>query len=330
VGAGAVIWPISPESPSHQKAHLTRKEEIMTGKIAAILHTLVKRRPLISYFALTFAISWGAMLLVIGGVGGLSGTPAQIVGLFPLVVMALMAGPSVSGILMNALVDGKAGLRDLLDRLLRWRVGARWYAVALLTAPLLATVIFAGLSLLSPEFVPTIVTTSDKAALLLLALVTGVTGGFLEELGWTGFAIPAMKRARSVFATGLIVGVLWGAWHFLVNLWYSPVIAGEVPFALFVPLYFLTGVAQLTAYRVLMVWVYDHTESLLIAILMHAALIDATTPMLIPATVGVAFLTWFFAFTLLLWAIVGLVAMFNLAMFNRGHVAQKPLQTPAA
>jgi membrane protease YdiL (CAAX protease family) len=291
----------------------------------ASLKSFVRRYSILTYFLLTFAISWGAMLLVIGGIGGLSGTPEQIMGLFPLVVMALMAGPSVSGILMNALVDGKAGLHDLLDRLLRWRAGARWYAVALLTAPLLAAVIFSALSLLSPEYIPTIVTTSDKASLLLLALMTGVIGGFLEELGWTGFAIPTMKRTRGVFATGLIVGVLWGAWHFLVNLWYSPVIAGEVPMTLFVSLYFLTGVAQLTAYRVLMVWVYDHTESLLVAILMHAALIVATTPMLIPATVGVAFLTWFFAFTLLLWAIVGL-----LALLNRGHIAQQPLQTPAA
>ena len=38
---------------------------------------------------------------------------------------------------MTGLVYGRAGLRDLLTRMTRWRVGARWYAVALLTAPLL-------------------------------------------------------------------------------------------------------------------------------------------------------------------------------------------------
>ena len=97
---------------------------------------------------------------------------------------------------------------------------------------------------------------------------------------------PAPSHA--VFATGLIVGVLWGAWHFLVNFWNSGVISDGLPLALFLILYFLTGVAQLTAYRVLMVWVYDRTESLLIAVLMHASLIVSTMPGLIPATTGIA------------------------------------------
>jgi hypothetical protein len=49
-------------------------------------------------------------------------------------VLSLMAGPSLTGLLLTGLVSGRAGLRDLRARLLRWRGGARWYAVALLTA----------------------------------------------------------------------------------------------------------------------------------------------------------------------------------------------------
>ena len=84
------------------------------------------------------------------------------------------------------------------------------------------TAVSLGLSLISPEFLPGILTTSDKAALLLFGLAYGlIGGGFLEELGWTGFAIPRMRLRYGILSTGLIVGVLWGAYHFSVMLWMS-------------------------------------------------------------------------------------------------------------
>ena len=48
--------------------------------------------------------------------------------------------------------------------------------------------------------------------------------------------------------------------------------SAAIPLAIFVPLDFFISVAGLTAYRVLMVWVYDRTgESMLVAMLMHAS-----------------------------------------------------------
>lgn len=269
---------------------------------------LIKRHPLPAYYTLTFAISWGGMLLVIGGPGGLPGTPGQADRLMG-IAFSLMAGPSVSGLLLTGLVSGRAGLRHLLARLLRWRVAARWYAVALLTAPLLSTGVFLALSHHFSDF--PIITTNNRVPLLLTAIATGLTGGFLEEVGWTGFATPRLRLDHRVFATGLIAGVLWGGWHFLVNFWYSGANSGGLSLALFLTLYFFTGVAQLTAYRVLMVWVYDRTESLLVAVLMHASLIVSTTPMLVPAVTGVAFLTWFVVLTVALWVVVAAVAVAN-------------------
>jgi hypothetical protein len=96
-----------------------------------------------------------------------------------------------------------------------------------------------------------------------------------------------------------------------VNFWYSGANSGQLSLVLFLTLYFLTGVAQLTAYRVLMVWVYDRTESLLIAVLMHASLIVSTTPILLAAMTGTAFLTWFVVFTGALWVVVTAVALAN-------------------
>jgi len=109
--------------------------------------------PVPIYFALTFAISWGG-LLAIGGLGGLSGATWQSDPRLPLFFLAMLAGPSIAALLLTSVVSGHAGLRELLSRLLRWRVGARWYAVALLTAPIVFAAVHLALSLASPVFLP--------------------------------------------------------------------------------------------------------------------------------------------------------------------------------
>ena len=82
------------------------------------IRAFIKSHPLLSYFALTFAISWGGFVLVVGP-GGFPGTGSQFDTLMAFVVLAMLAGPSVAGLLLTGLVDGKAGLRELLSRLLR-------------------------------------------------------------------------------------------------------------------------------------------------------------------------------------------------------------------
>ena len=101
-----------------------------------------------TYFALTFAVSWAGVLLVVGP-GGIPGTVERFMTVGPVMYLAMLAGPSVAGLLMTGLVSGRAGFRELLARLLKWRVGGRWYAVALLTAPLLVMAVSLALSLLS-------------------------------------------------------------------------------------------------------------------------------------------------------------------------------------
>jgi len=259
----------------------------------------------------------GGMLVVIGGPGAIPGDPEQVEGLMPRVVLALMAGPSVTGLLLTGLLSGRTGLRELGSRLLRWRVDARCYAFALLTAPLSTMAILFALSRISPGLFPRSSTTGGEASLVLLGLGTVLFGGLLEEVGWTGFAVPRLLPRHGVLLTGILVGVLWGAWHFLINAWYSGRISGGVSLAVFVPLYFLAGVAQLTAYRVLMVWVYERTGSLLVVTLMHGSLIASTTPVLLPPTTGMAFLTWFSASAAVFWAVVAVVVV-----ADRGQLAR--------
>ena len=83
------------------------------------------RCPALAYFALTFAISWGG-LLALGGLGGLSAATWQSDPRLPLFVLAMLAGPSISGLLLTSVVSGRSGLRELLARLLRFQGEARW------------------------------------------------------------------------------------------------------------------------------------------------------------------------------------------------------------
>jgi uncharacterized protein len=273
-------------------------EDIMTT-----IKAIIVRSPVLTYYILTFVISWGGVLLVIGGPGGIPGTPAQFERLLLPVSLALVAGPSVAGILMTGLVRGRAGLRDLLSRLLRWRVSARWYAVALLTAPLFMAAVPLALSFLFPELLPRLFATEDVAPILALGVLAGLMAGVFEEPGWTGFATPELRRRHGILGTGLIVGFLWGAWHLLVNFWSSGAASGTLsPALLLHSLIFSIGI--LPAFRLLMVRVYDGAGSLLVAMLMHASL-TASNVIFVPSNAeGIAGPAWSLAVACALWIVV--------------------------
>lgn len=263
----------------------------------------IKQYPVATYFALTFVISFGSILLVLGPEG--LWDAERFEAMVPFAVLALLAGPSVAGVLMTALVDGRAGLRELGARLLRWKVGIGWYAFALLTAPLAVMATLLSLSIASPVFLPAIFTASDKGALLLSGLAAGLSAGFFEELGWTGFATPRARRRWGVLATGLLVGIVWGAWHFPGVMWGSSS-AGAVPLILFA---IVSMFAFILPFRVLMVWLFDRTDSLLLAMLMHVALTGGIFYVLAPAATGWAFVTYYLAVGAMLWGVVAAVAV---------------------
>ncbi|MBN2115811.1 MAG: CPBP family intramembrane metalloprotease [Anaerolineales bacterium] len=268
--------------------------------------TAIKKYPVLTYFALAFMISWGCILIVTG-LDGFMGTREISEAQLPFVYLAVLAGPSIAGILLTGLVDGKTGFREMGVRLFKGRVAVRWYAVALLIAPLLMTAILCLLSLASPVFLPAIVTADDKPGLLLTGTVMGLAVAFFEELGWTGFAIPRLRQRYGIMTTGLITGILWGLWHL-------PLFLGSIRSAgTFLPGLYLSVMlfSFLPAYRVLMVWVYDQTGSLSLTMLMHAPLTASQLILNPPAISGTSLVIYNLLFTAALWIIVAIVAVLN-------------------
>jgi membrane protease YdiL (CAAX protease family) len=266
----------------------------------------MKSNPVLSYYALTFLVSWGGILTIVGP-GGIPGTAEDFQRRLPLVLLALLGGPSVSGLVMTWIVAGRSGLRELGSRLRRFRVSVRWYAVAVLAAPLAMLLVPIVISLFQPGFLPSLFVSTDTSTLIAIGIVSGLMGGFLEELGWTGFVIPRMRQRYSLLSTGLIVGFLWGLWHVLMNFWTSGDASGELSLAQFLHS-FLFSLGILPAYRVLMVWVYDRTRSLSLAMLMHLALIVGNVTLAPP---GIATMTgplWSLVVAATLWTVVAFLA----------------------
>lgn len=283
----------------------TTRAPVAAGRVG-----LLRRHPLASFFVLAFAFSWaGILLALILGPGGLAATPEQFQQDVPLAVPGMLLGPLVAGILMTWVVGGRVGLRELRSRATHWRVGGRWYAVALLTAPVVMGGALLALSLFSEDFLPRIVTSSDKAPLLLMGLVTGVVVGACEEIGWTGFALPRIRLTHGVLASGVVLGVVWGAWHLLQQFWASGVTSHEVPLRVWAVSWLLGClVGELTAFRVLMVWVHDHTGgNVFLVMVMHASLTASTIILIPPLALG-ANLVSGFVIAAALWLVIVVVA----------------------
>ncbi|MCB0020447.1 MAG: CPBP family intramembrane metalloprotease [Anaerolineales bacterium] len=263
----------------------------------------VRRHSVLIYFFLAILLTWGSMALA-AYPGGFPLTEAQLETAGPIIYTAMLIGPTGAALLLTGLLDGRQGFRKLFGRLLVWRVSLRWYAAALLTAPVLITALLFGLTLFSAEYRPVLFTPAGSLTLLLSAVAAGLAVGLFEELGWTGFALPRMKGSYSAVGTGLIIGLVWGLWHF-PPFWENDTFSAALPLALLLGRLF----AWLPPYRILMVHVYERTHSLLLAVLMHASLMASLTA-LVPADItGMTLLTWIIVWALALWGIVAVVSL---------------------
>jgi CAAX protease family protein len=278
----------------------------------------MKKHPLLTCFAATFVISWGGVLSVVA-LAGIPESKARFAIVVPIAIAAMLLGPSIAGVTLTGLIDGRAGVRQLLSRLTRWRVAARWYAIALLLAPLVILAMGLSLSLISPVFVPGVFATDDKTSRLLFGISAGLVVGFSEELGWTGFATPRLRLRHGILITGLIIGVAWGAWHVIGHVVFaSGAYAGNIPLSLFLiarTAGFLVG--SLPAYRVLTVWVYDRTGSLLVAMIMHMSL-TASTMIFEPLAIsGASLLISDLVSAVAWWSVVAVTAAVSRGQFSR-------------
>ena len=228
---------------------------------------MIKKSALVIFFVLAYLFTWANWLPQALTSRGLASI--QLPGF--LTILSGF-GPALAAIIATAMVSGKQGLRELFGRLVKWRVGIQWYAVALLL-PAAITLTALAINKVTggamPDFTqagfpfgPPETPVLQKIALLFLVFTLGFDG-LGEELGWRGFALPHLKEGRSALVASLILGVLWAGWHIPYALTKGSFLS-ELPIAVFF--------IDLLALSILYTWCFNNTQgSILLAILFHAA-----------------------------------------------------------
>jgi membrane protease YdiL (CAAX protease family) len=180
-------------------------------------HQSTKSAPLPKYaslwffFIVVFAWSWLFWIpaVALNGTETLAGAVLAVLGLL---------GPMVGGILCTYLTQGTEGRRDYWRRIIdARRIGARWYLVIVLFAPILMGITF-GLVLLSggntaPYARAFAIHLPTLLSILPFALYIFFAGPFPEELGWRGYALVRLQDRWNALVSSLILGIFWALWH---------------------------------------------------------------------------------------------------------------------
>jgi uncharacterized protein len=204
--------------------------------------SVVKRHPLITFFVLAYGISYTFYIL--------SAIWPEFPFLYPF-------GSIIAALITASVTRGLDGLKDFASRCLRWRVGLRWYAAALLVPAAIGLAVVALNTLLGAPL-PTLAQFGPWYGIFLMLPMAMIDAPLMENSGWHGYAMPRFPTNRSRLLNTLIIGVLLVGWHF-------PLTLAEP--SIMVP-YLLSTLASAFVTN----WVYYNArESALLAILYHSA-----------------------------------------------------------
>jgi membrane protease YdiL (CAAX protease family) len=216
--------------------------------------SLVRRHPIITFFVLTYMLTWAIESPFVFLTDSVTDTQG-------LVLKNLASNvPSAMAIVLTAIVFGRGSLRKLLGRLLIWRVNPLWYLVVFLGPAVLAGGVIALNTLLGGPALRLGMPLAGVAVFLAFSVFPGSALG--EEIGWRGYVLPRLQTRMSALSASLILAPIWALWH--LPLW----LTGE-PFQ--TPTLYAAFVASAFALSVILTWVYNSTGgSLLMVVLLHA------------------------------------------------------------
>jgi len=177
---------------------------------------------------------------------------------------------SLAAIVLVVIEGRKGGLRELLSRALIWRVGIRWWAIALffIVVPSVASLylyyLLGGPAVDWSGLKPLYTLVPDFIFLTIAA-------GIGEEFGWRGFLLPRLQTRHNALVSGLIVGVAWATWHipmFFIegtSQYEQGMQSGLLPVILGYSVFVIANSVQFT-------WLFNNTRgSVLLAAVFHGA-----------------------------------------------------------
>lgn len=219
---------------------------------------LIQKYPVLSFFVIVIFLG---MLAAFVGITWMPIDSEHEMTAMHGILVFMIASPSVVGIVLTAVVDGRDGLKALFGRMKRWRVHIKWYVAALLVPFSIAGVSYifqgwVGVPLLKVNLI------EQFKFMLPFALMACV----LEEFGWRGFALPRLQKRYNALVSSLIVGFGWALWHGAIN--YLGMV-GNHSGPLLLPLLLIASQLNF-ADSVLLTWVHNNSgKSMLLVVLGH-------------------------------------------------------------
>lgn len=218
-------------------------------------------RQAVIYFAITLGLSffvfWGPLALFqVPTISFVSSTKGPV----RAIILFILGGfvPSLVGVCLTGLWEGRSGLRWMSRRLVQFNIGWRWYLATL------GVIVFISLGqiitgrLLSISFDPSLFVQQLSSILPLIIL-----GPLSEEFGWRGYAQDRLQKVFDPALSGAILGLLWALWH--LPLFFMPGTAQHETGASFVP-FLLT----LIGLSVVFAWLHIQTGgSIWTAVFLH-------------------------------------------------------------
>ena len=281
------------------------------------LKRLVVRHPLAAFLVMLYAIAWTVFLPVVLQARGLLALPVDLsegIAFDAVTSLASILGVALPAFIVTAATGGKAGMRELLRRCLRWRVGIVWYLAALFG--LLAVMVLVGSVLSDPAPLEVL---TERWSLIFTLFLPEVLFPFLfiqifEEAGWTGFMQHTLQERRGPLVASILVAPAFVLQHLPILLMDAGVGLTSL---------IIVGALVIVAvfFRVVVMWLYNGSgRSVLVVALFHSAYNSAWgtgdqkfTGELIPGP----------AATLIPIGVVAVVAVV-VAAFTRGRLSYEP------
>ncbi len=281
------------------------------------LRLLAARHPVAAFLVMAYAFAWASLLPALLSEQGFGLLPVSAP-VQPSVLLSSVLGLTLPAFLVTAARDGKAGVRDLLRRCLRWRVGVRWYLLALFGL-LVATLLGAGAFLGAAAF-GTIVHNwrSLFSTYLPGLLVLFVLGNMWEEIGYTGFLQDTLQERHGPLLAGVMVAPAFALMHLPALFVSGWVLDKGLSLAQFPDALFTVGVLAVLAvfFRTLTGWLYNGAgRSVLVAGLFHSAF---------NMTVGDRFVPGFIPGASSIPTVAVLALAVLVAVFTMGRLAYEP------
>lgn len=256
----------------------------------------LRRNELAVFLFLAFALSWWPW-------------PINLVN--PKSTPMIPWGPMFAAFIVLGLTRGHRGVKSLLADMFRWRVGARWYALAfLLPIGITFAAVYLNVAMGGPT--PDVSVFAVNELLLLvpsLVITTLIAGPFTEEPAWRGFFLPRLQTKYSPLIASLIIGVIWWSWHLPLMI-SDP--TGQRP-----PLQFLF---MTFAFSILYTWIYNNAKASLFLIALFHGVTNTFAGFLFRHLFGEYY-------SQLWWIYVALWWMVTLFVVLRSHVQVNANQT---